>query len=388
MSFFSFAKKQNATEIIEIRDTSISSSVIVYSPGSKPKMILSDHLAIANSDFSNFENHTEEMLKSLLDSIRSMKQKLVKTGNHQKIVKYHIFFGPLWCLSQSKSVKYKKDAPFLIDTKLIQKIFDHEAELDSNNGELTLLDKKIVQSKLNGYAVANIIGKKASDMEVEVFTSYISASLKEKIAKIFDNIHMRNNYALSSHALSSYSFLRDLYMDKNDFIYMDIGELMTEISLVRDDTLFGTVSIPIGKGGIMKNISSALKLPENLSASMISMNSQGSQNISDNQKKVLTDEVGNLLSAADKALMKIVNPIDLPKNIFIMRSDELTSMIIREIDRAKNLGGLSSFNSNMVVNPIDEGIINTFIENGKVFKNYSCVKIDALFVSKILKNQS
>ncbi len=387
MSFFSFAKKQNVTQVIEIRDTFISSSVVVFEKGSKPKVLFCDNIKIANTDFSDSQKHMDKMLETLLDTIQSTKVKLVKIGNHRNIDAYQIFLSPLWCISVTNSIKNKKDVPFLIDSNFVEKILEQN-ESENDSADLIILEKKIVESKVNGYKVQSLIGSKGTEVEIEIFTSYIARSLKNRIAKMFEDIRRRKDYTLTSNALSSYSFFRDLYMDKNDFMYFDIGELITEISLVRDDSLFGTVSLPIGKNTILKNISKRFKLPHNLSISKINLASQGSQNTSPEEKKVLSDQVSIVLNAADTAITKICNPIDLPKNIFILRNDDFANVIIREIDKVKNLQILQSFNHTMAIIPIDEGILNTYITNGKVFKNYPHVKIDVLFVNKIFHNQS
>ncbi len=382
MSFFSFAKKQNLTQIIEIRDTYVSSSVVLLSSEDKPKIIFCENIKFANIDTTDFEKYTKEMLNSLSDSVHSAKVKLTKIGNRQKISTYKIFLSPLWCISRSRTIKYKKETPFLIDNKFIDRLFDENDE--AKGSELSILEKKIVESKISGYKVENLIGKRATDIEIEIFTSYVSQSLKKSISKIFEKLQKKNDFELSSYSLSSYSFLRDLYSDKNDFIYMDIGDLISEVSLVRNDTLFGTISVPIGKKAILENIATKLNLPQNLAVSAMNMHAQGSQNSPEN-KEVLSAEISSFLVAMDTAIVKMCNPIDLPKHIFLLRNDDFAVFLVREIERIKNTNTLSAFNPNMIVNPIDDGIINAFIIGGKFFKNYPFVKIDALFANKLLR---
>ena len=77
-------------------------------------------------------------------------------------------------------VKILKDKSFEINNSLIEKIISNEEDLEKRevekvNGMLDwkVLEEKITQSRINGYKTDIILGKKAKDLEVELFISFI-----------------------------------------------------------------------------------------------------------------------------------------------------------------------------------------------------------------------
>jgi hypothetical protein len=69
--------------------------------------------------------------------------------------------------------------------------------------------------------------------------------------------------------------MRDLFSDKNDFIYFEINDSITDLYIVRNDVLCEISSFPIGENDILNSISAKNNIPKEVIASKISIKHDG-----------------------------------------------------------------------------------------------------------------
>ncbi|MFH1455199.1 MAG: hypothetical protein ABIF22_02680 [bacterium] len=395
MSFSFFKTKPSLSFVFDIRDASVSLAVARFDASKKPEIILCQNFELKYQDSKDHKKYVSSMLKTLDKAILSTRRSLVKIGNKEKVGTHYFFIGSPWSVSQSKTIKIVKDKPFEINNRILEKIIiGEEFALERYTEEQTsepnwkILEERIIQSKLNGYKVDDIFGKKASNLTLELFVSFIPYEIKDKMASYIDerigkNIKKQNN----SCVLSSYSFFRDLYSNKNDFIYVDLGKLITDVYVVRDDIIFGIASFPFGEENIIQTSLLKTNLSRDILTSHIS--------IGYDKKFALTshNNGGDLLKAGfdfwknklNDALSKICTEMNIPNNMFIITNSVISSILVRQLSDKENNKQLEILDSKIEVLEISEGILNNFILNGKVFAKEPYVKMDLVFLDKILK---
>ena len=327
-------------------------------------------------------------------AILSVRQSLVKIGSKEMIEKYYFFIGSPWSISQAKTIKIIKDKPFEITNKVLSQILvGEESEIEKNieyntsEKNLKIMEEKIIQSKLNGYKVEDIYRKKTLNLAVELFVTFIPSEIKDKIClnlneKIGKNAQKQNHSCI----LSSYSYLRDLYSDKNDFIYADIGKLITDIYVVRDDIIFAIASIPYGEENIMQVSLNRTKLPKDVFLSNISIAEDKNFDlpVDNNSSESLRLGLNFWKNKFKETLSKICNEMNIPNNIFIIPNSKIANVLVKDLSEdAKNVK-LEVHGTKIDVLIITENIINSFIENSKTFVNEPYVKMDTIFVNKLL----
>ncbi len=393
MSFFSFKKKPTLSLVFDIRDSYLSIAACRFEKAKKPEIILCQDFKIESHDRSNHQKYLNSMLKALDTGILSVRKDLVKIGNTEKIGKYSFFVGSPWSVSQSKMIKVMKDKQFEINNKLIEKIITDEEDLEKKEIEdekglldWRLLEEKVVQSKLNGYKTDVTLGKKTKDLEIELFVSFIPKDVKEKLLSFEKESFRRYRLGrLNSCTMSSYSFLRDLYPDKNDFIYIDVGDFVTEAYIVRDDVIQCTVSIPLGKKQIIKSASARTQTPEDVLLSALHVTHRGDNALPyEKANKIAKDAIKDWLRKLNEPISNICAEINIPKNIFFTSNDELTDILITEIKNNAKTGQFNVFNKDMKITDIDENVLNNFILNAKNFNNEPHIKMDLVFLDKLV----
>ncbi len=394
MSFFLFKKQPSLSFIFDIRDTSISLAAVRFVKEKKPEIVLCQNFSLNTTGSKDNKKYLDLMIKTLDQAILSVRQSLIKIGNKENIEKYYFFIGSPWSISQAKTIKIIKDKPFEITNKILSQILvgeesEIEKDIEDTTSEknLKILEEKIIQSKLNGYKVEDIYGKKTLDLAVELFVTFIPSEIKDRInfnlnEKIGKNAQKLNHSCI----LSSYSYLRDLYSDRNDFIYADIGKLLTDIYVVRDDIIFAIASIPFGEENILQVSLNRTKLPKDVFLSNISIAEDKNFDLPANNNNTESLRLGlNFWKNKFKeALPKICTEMNIPNNLFIIPNSKIADVLIRDLSVDAKNGKIEILGTKIDVHTITENIINSFIDNSKTFFNEPYVKMDTIFVNKLL----
>jgi hypothetical protein len=392
MSFFSFRKKESSLSLVfDIRDTSITVAVAKFYFDNKPEIFSCQNFKINFSKPINYDKYISVLLKTMEDSVVSVTRDLVKVGNKERISNYYMFFGSPWCISQSKVIRIEKDRPFLIDEKLLRQVLSKEEEnliqrIDSSSEEKNwmVMEEKIIQLKLNGYKVNKIYDRKAEKVEMEFLVSFIPKEIQDKINEPLRSKIKENS---NSTILSSFSFLRDLFLDKNDFIYFDINESITDLYIVRGDVLEGVSSFPIGQSDIIKEISAKSNLSIDIITSKINIKYQG------NCDEKTSDEVDSLIENGFKlwfenfnsTISKMSSPINLPNNIFVVANSSISKIFAEKMVKDSLDKKIELLNMKINTEIIREEVFHNIITNAKVYMNEPYIKMDLVFLDKLLR---
>ena len=188
MSFF-FCKKTSLSFVFDIRDTSVSVGVVKLEKDKKPEIILCQKFELNIHDAKNYKKCIASLAKVLDKAVVSLRKELVKIGNKESIDTYYFFIGSPWSVSQSKTIKVIKDKLFEINNSLLKKIIgDEELYIENSlerqvfESDWDVLEEKIIQSKLNGYVIDDIYGKKTQSLTVELFVSFVTKEIKDKLS--------------------------------------------------------------------------------------------------------------------------------------------------------------------------------------------------------------
>ena len=395
MSFFFFKNKSSLSFVFDIRDSSISVAVVRFEKEKKPEMILCKNFELRHGDSKNHKKYLSSMLSTLDRAIVYARHGLAKIGNDENIEKYYFFVGSPWSVSQSKIIKIIKDKPFEINNSVLEKIIiGEEFSIEKNIERQTLtpdwkiLEEKIIQSKLNGYKVDDIFGKKTSNLAMELFVSFIPSEIKNKISSYIDqkigkNMARQNNSCI----LSSYSFFRDLYSNKNDFIYVDLGKLITDVYVVRDDVIFGIVSIPFGEEDIIQASLSRSNISRDIFMSHINIGQDNKFDLPSHNRgsDLLRTGFDFWQNKLKDSLSKICTEMNIPNNMFIITNSVISNILAKDLSGKENNKQFEMLGSKIEVSIINEGILDNLIYNSKIFTNEPYIKMDLVFLDKMLR---
>lgn len=282
MSFFSFLKKnkESYSIVFNIGSGSISGGIIRITEKTGVDVIYYAKDVLPFQQKILVPKYLDLMKLSLVavtkkiqtEGLKLIKVKKNKTLNIDKT--FFIFSSP-WGVSQTKIIKIKEAKPFKVTVAYLDKlIIEHEKKIQTSlidSGKI--IEKKIVQIKINGYVVNNPYGKLVNNLEVAVLFSIVPENILEAVESVVSKSFHLNSVWCHSTAFSIYSVISTLFPQKDDYIHMEVGEEITDISIINNGVIVSSASIPLGKNHFVRELSNILKVSEEIASSMINMQS-------------------------------------------------------------------------------------------------------------------
>ena len=238
-----------------------------------------------------------------------------------------------WYVSQTRVVHLEKSAPFVFTDKLadslIQKevsVFEEEylKKYASNNAKVRPIELKNIKTVLNGYETADPINQKARDVEMTIFVAMSGEQVLKKFEEVIHKHFHHPKINFTSFIMTSFATVRDMYVHQDNFLLIDIGGEVTDISMIKKNILRESVSYPMGRNFIIRSIATALSITLDEAKSFISLSKAGHA-APEVEKKIepyLTKAKNEWLRKFQNSLANISTDISIPAVIFIAIDQE------------------------------------------------------------------
>lgn len=394
MSLFSFSNnsKEEISAVFHIGSGSVTGYIVKLSKKEKPEIIYSKISPISFQKNLNLDRHLNLMISSL-DSVAKDLQKqgllhLNFTGLRNRGLKkaYYMLSSP-WCISQTREIKMKNNEPFEVshDT-LIKLLSEQEKEFISDNSseDSIVIEKKIIESKLNGYKISQIYGKKAKEIELTLFLSLASKSILDKIKNAAGKHFNFRSENIHSFTLSSFSIIRDFYPQEDSFIYIDVHGELTDLSVVKDSVFIESLSFPVGRNAFIRQLSEELQISADEVVSLINIHSKDKADISTSKKIASGIEIAikNWSESFHTVLASLSLRMNLPRTIFITVNDNFSSFWAKKLKEEKfSQFSMTEESFNVII--LDNKRLREYCKSDKSLNREPVLELECLFLNKI-----
>jgi len=344
MSLFSFTKKNSNkySLVFNIGSGSVSGGIIKFTEKVGENVIYFTKENIPFQQEVSVPRHLDLMKSTLITLANKIQTEGIKkliTKNKNKISfdrVFYIFSSP-WCISQTKTIRVKESKPFKVTESYLNKIIDEQehkfqAEIA---GFGSIIEKKIIQIKANGYIVNDINNKTIKDLEISVFFTVVPEKILNVIEKAVSKTFNINNVWCHSFPLAAFSVIRNLFPQNEDFIFMDISEEITDISIIKDNIIVSNASIPLGRNHFVRNLSRVLKVSKEIADSMIKIHcaKDHDQLASLRLSMSMDDAAKEWLNKIFETLDSLKNEIYVPESIFLITTSDLIPFLKEKLEK-------------------------------------------------------
>jgi len=357
MSILSFIKKDKEELVIllDIGSGLVTSSLLVFYPKQIPKIIYLKKSFFSIKEDAGTDLLLQKMEKGLNTALEDTVKHGIKISKNKKIDKVLITFSSPWFFTLSKSIKVEKDEPFYITTKTIKDISDKEAQnfkaqtietLPKNiNDSLIVLESSVVNTRLNGYSVTNVIGKKTKTIEADIWLSLIPESVEKKVLGLVQkHTHISNDNILAhSFPLVSFSVIRDCFHVKESFVTMDITAETTHISFITGDIIKSTATLPIGRNYLIRQLAKNADVGQEIAESYLRLYTEYRLDAETTTliDKTMTDIEKEWSIYFEDALVSFSAKMVISKTVFVTGEKDVnkifsTFMLLKKEDRTKD----------------------------------------------------
>ncbi len=324
MGIFSWHKKKNKLVLaFDVGSSSVGGTLFYVSSSGIPRIILAVRELIPfQESFS-----VGKFLSSAMRSLEMVAGKIHKTALGRPEAIFCVLSSP-WHVSQTRVIRLEKNTPFVFTSKLADDLIQKEIVLFEEEylkkyrdakSPVRSIEFKNIKTMLNGYETSNPINQKTKELEMTVFISISPEQVLKKMEKMIKKYFHHDEVKFSSFSLASFAVVRDIYAHNEDFLLIDIGGEMTDISMVKKNTLRESISFPLGSNFIARKVASLLHLPLGEAQSFVSLFEGGhaTESVSGKIGIVMDQLKKEWLSQFQESLANLSNDISIPSTIYI-----------------------------------------------------------------------
>lgn len=348
----------------------------------------------------------ERFLADMLESLKRLNDRLSKDGlSHLKFTEFgslkarHIFyaFSSPWSVTQTKIATINKPEGFVLTKSVIDGVVTEQEKLFETEmlgpagltDKLQTIEKRVVQIKLNGYEVANPYGKKAERADISLLISLIPKAVTDKIFDISMSTYHAKDTEIFSFPLASFSTLRDVFHNERDFIFVDMGGELTDVSVIKDGLILETVSFPLGHHFLTRKVAKKFATKHEEASSLVKLYQEGHMepSVEANLKPVMVEAAAEWSKAFHEALDSISKKIALPTRLFAMINNSFVNFFMRVLTEEK----ISEFGTSETV--LDVTLVNhdklrSVVEFSKSAEKDPFIAVSAAFAGKMYESNT
>ena len=303
-----------------------------------------------------------------------------------------------WYVSQARTIVFEKEKTFSVTPKRVDNLISREVEslkknFDAHYKDLTeskaeIIEVENINMKLNGYETRLPYDKKAKRLEAHLYVSMsagqVLQALRQKVRKELG----LDNVFFNSFSLAAFDTIRDMYSQKQNFIFIDVGGEMTDVSVVRNGILVETESFPLGKNFLIRTVASELQTEnvEALSSFGLYMEDKMANAGKRKIQSALTHVEEEWGEALYKTLGSIATHITIPGTVFII-ADIPFGKWFSEVIRGKGSGNIMLMGERIetiIINPL---VLSKFAAFDLKVDKDAFIITESLFIDKLLKSK-
>lgn len=323
MGIFSQREEQEELVLVfDIGSSSVGGALLKLQKSKIPKIITAFREPIPVKSTINVDQFLTSTVKTLEEV--SDKIYMAHQGAPKRI--FCVLSSP-WYTSQIRTISLKKNTSFVFNKTLadglIQKeiaLFEEEYLTQTEEaGKARPIELKTMNTILNGYATTKPFNQKAKEISMSIFISIGREQVLKQMEEAINSHFNYKNIRFSSFVMSSFTVVRDMFLHQENFLLVDIGGEVTDISMIKKDMLCQSISFPIGHHAMTRGVAEALSCSLADAKSFISLYKD--EHAASGTIKKLEPIINKLkmewLKQFQDLLANLSNDISIPSTIFL-----------------------------------------------------------------------
>lgn len=390
MAFSLFTKQapyKGLVLLIDVGSASVGAALAETGVGNAP------HILITARDTILFQEKltSAEFLRAMNHSLlRVLKTILEKTKKTKSPLQVFCSLSSPWFLLKSRHVSIARNESFEINTSVLDKFLDDEVVRLKDDLKKTLpledikiVEKKIIQIKLNGYEIKNPYGKTASRVDLAMTIGVSSKQVIQRIERTVASFFHTKSVHFGAFPVAAFSAIRDIFPTEKTFLFLDITGEATDISLINNDLIVNTVSFPRGKNFFLREISAQFHLPHEAALSLFNMFLSGALDAKrhDDVERLMARAESDWIARFEKALASLSVEGVMPRKLFFMADPDAAQLFESVL---KGSSGTLQTKNIFEIQYLDQSVFGKFSSFESETTRDPFLTVEALLAEKIM----
>lgn len=391
--------------LFDIGNGSVGAALVRFEQNKIPTVLYSTRSPISFQELPKYEQLTKSMLSTFLDTVIKLQTEgfpiLEEKNKNNKAIRIEevlcVYTSP-WAVLMPKTFTLSEGKTMTVSEKMLHRHLEKETkrfleQLETQPKSIQspkLIESKILQTMLNGYATQNPQGKSAETMQVDMVLSAIPSGIYEETLKIINQL-IDNKQKGHYHTLTliTFSVLQDIYRAANGFVLINVSSEITDVGIVQGGTLIETASFPKGKSHVLRRVADRFKTVPEEATSLLSIHFAGENAATQKEKieEILKEVEQEWVVALNATLDSISSRTALPSTLFIIVDDmyaEWFSTVLTNVDFGKYIFSKGSVN----ILKIDRELLQQNIKFESSTSSFDpFLALEAVFFQKILNSK-
>jgi len=393
MGFFRHTKKDTTVCVVDIGSASIGVALVTLRHNDAPLVhdTYRESFLVSN-DTTGFVALSRAMYTTLTNvlNIFATREAYKKYGGD--IDNAYITFSSPWYMSQTKLVKYGGTDSFSVSKEIIEtalekeverfshELYDRKKTKNSDVGEI--IDRSIIDIRLNGYSVDDVIAQTVQSMELKIFFSAVSKEVHTKVLRILEDVYGIRDGEVHSLPLVLFTVAEGLIATDDIFTILDVTGDVTDASIIKHGVLVETVSFPLGKDNVILEVAKVFAVSPAQATSLLTLYGLGKSDVATTIK--IESVLDTVLTEARRIGEHVCNDLwttrIVPKQAFIIADSELTSWM-NEYKKKKNMPVQCITWHTLEFHILGEKVLAPFVDNAPKIKRDAFLSIQAIFAN-------
>ncbi|MBP6060875.1 MAG: hypothetical protein KA515_02665 [Candidatus Pacebacteria bacterium] len=323
--FWKFFSKEKGELVLvfDIRSSSVGGALVKVQKSGIPNVIFSVRELIVQEEKMDIDRFLSNTMKSLDLVVK----KIFKAGLGVP-TNIHCVLSSPWHVSQSRTISVKKEKPFVFSLSLADELIkqemikfkeEHLEQYAVAKEKIRLIELQNIKTRLNGYETHNPLSQKVEEIEMTLFISMSPEQVLSNIENIIKKYIHFESIKFSSFTMASFATMSSIFPDQSNFLLIDVGGEVTDISMVKKNIIGESISFPAGRNFLIRGIASALSCTQNEAESYASLINAEHAEIPTEKK--LNDIVNTLrkewLTKFQESLANLSRDISVPFIIYL-----------------------------------------------------------------------
>ncbi len=386
-----FSGKKQREELVLVFDIGSSSvgAAFFYSTSSGiPKIVFSVRQPLpleSRVDFERFFATTARALDIVSDAAFK-----ASVGKPEKIF---CVLSSSWYVSQTRVATMEKINPFVFTSKLADDLLKkelylfQESYMKGHGGERQFreIEIKSIKTTLNGYEVTNPINQKAKEVQMNIFVSMSEERVLQAFEASIGRHFPHHAIKFTSFVMASFVAVRDMFVHQDNFLLIDIGGEVTDITMVKNNILRESLSYPMGRNFILRGIAQHLSTSIEEATTMFSLykDGHGAKEVITKIEPAIKRVKGEWLSSFQASLANLSSDISIPSAIF-MASESLFAEFFSDVIRNEQFNQYTLTQSKFQIIPLSAETLHGAASFEESVTRDSFLILESIYINRIL----
>lgn len=332
-----FKKKSKNSDIIvvlDIRSSSIGAGVVTHAKNEEPIIHWTNRLRVfpeSGGDVNSLVTRAYKQIDDILKEVVTKGLPSIKGINlkDRSVDEVCCVFASPWYESKIKNFEVKEKGEIKFTKEYFNKVLNKEQERDKVSPGTIQVDKKILSVLMNGYETENPFDKKVEHLVLSFYSSFVSKKTIGDLEKRIQNNFNIKKIHFSTHPMVTISAIKSVFHSLSNFILIDVGGEITDISLFKNSMLHSLVTVPHGINFFVREIAEKCSMDKENAISQLNA-------MCDNHfdKKCIEPTAQIVKQTKNAWLLKLKEVIDtewqgetVPPTIFVTVDNEARSLM-------------------------------------------------------------